>query len=333
MFGLYHDEGLNPSTDNGIQKSDAGGPGAEAKQLIIALRCGRLANRLVLSANFIALAEEQGHRLANLAFHSYAHLFEGTRGDVYCRYPAPARRSWLDGLPGAAGLIRKTRLFYQAVRLASRFNARFHPLGRRVVTLQEIRGAEVSRLDGPELQARIAPAKLVFVYGWRFRAPDWVRKHAGKIRDHFRPVAAVEQTSNQLMSDLRRQAGVAVGVHVRHGDYRGWKQGRHFYPVSRYAAWMRELAGQLPGRETAFFVCSDEPRSRDEFAGLRVVMGGGSPLEDLVTLSKCDYILGPPSTFSQWASFYGGRPLYQPTSVEDRVILEEFEVSSLAGIP
>jgi len=83
----------------------------------------------------------------------------------------------------------------------------------------------------------------------------------------------------------------------------------------------------------AFFVCSDEPRFREEFAGLTVGIGGRSPLEDLCTLSECDYILGPPSTFSQWASFYGGRPLYQPAAAEDRVTREKFEVSYLAEIP
>jgi hypothetical protein len=29
----------------------------------------------------------------------------------------------------------------------------------------------------------------------------------------------------------------------------------------------------------------------------------------MYALAQCDLILGPPSTFSQWASFYGQRPL------------------------
>ena len=61
---------------------------------------------------------------------------------------------------------------------------------------------------------------------------------------------------------------------------------------------MRELAGQFPGRKTAFFVCSDEPRQASEFSGLMVVIGAGPPVVDLYTLAGCDYILRPPSTFS-----------------------------------
>src|SRR5690242_16760361 len=84
----------------------------QQKLFIICGRCGRMANRTVLFANFIALAEEQGHRVMNPTFHSYAALFETTRRDIYCEYPVPARRSWLDVVPGMAGAIRGTRLFF-----------------------------------------------------------------------------------------------------------------------------------------------------------------------------------------------------------------------------
>jgi len=53
------------------------------KLFTIGLRCGRLANRLILFANFVGLAEEQGHRLINFTFHSYSEFFEGTRGNIY----------------------------------------------------------------------------------------------------------------------------------------------------------------------------------------------------------------------------------------------------------
>src|ERR1035438_5452553 len=78
------------------------------KLLIVGLRCGRLANRLALFANLIAFAEEHGHRVINFTFHSYAALFEATRRDVFCRYPAATRPSWLDAIPGVGGAIRKT---------------------------------------------------------------------------------------------------------------------------------------------------------------------------------------------------------------------------------
>jgi len=76
----------------------------DPKLFTIAGRCGRLGNRLIIFAQFIAFAEEHGHRLINFTFHSYAGFFESTRRDIYCQYPRASRTSWLDAIPGANAL-------------------------------------------------------------------------------------------------------------------------------------------------------------------------------------------------------------------------------------
>jgi hypothetical protein len=303
------------------------------KLFLPALRTGRLANRLVLFANFIAFAEEHGHRIANVAFHSYAHLFETTRRDIYCRYPVSQRRSLFDLMPAIASAIRKTRIFYHATRVGAVINARYPLFGGKVATLCEIEGRDVTLLEAEEVRKQIAEARVFFAYGWRFRAPSAVEKHAEKIRAYFRPIDSVEQCSRETIAGLRRQADVVVGMHIRRGDYRGWKGGRFFYEVSRYAAWMREMAAQFPGRKVSFFVSSDEPRIQNEFEGLAVEIGSGHPVNDLYTLAKCDFIMGPPSTFSQWGSFHGGAPLLHLRKNDDRVELKKFRVSFFEEIP
>ncbi|MFO1476660.1 MAG: alpha-1,2-fucosyltransferase [Verrucomicrobiota bacterium] len=309
-------------------------PAADSsKRLVIALRCGRLANRLVLFANVIALAESLKCLASNVTFHSYAHLFESTRRNVFCRYPVPATRSWIDAVPGLAAGIRWTRLFPNSVRAACRLNEQLNGSSRQVITLREIRGRPVTLLDDPEILARLDPARTVFVYGWRFRAPTCVEAHADKIRAYFRPIDPIESACRDSLESMRRDCDELIGVHIRQGDYRTWKQGRFFFPIAKYAAWMRELAEQLPGRRVAFFVCSDEPRSASEFPGLQVHFGGASPLQDLCTLAGCDAIVGPPSTFSQWASFYGNRPLLHLQDAEVHPERAGFRVSNLLEIP
>jgi len=96
---------------------------------------------------------------------------------------------------------------------------------------------------------------------------------------------------------------------------------------------MQELAGQFPGKRVAFLVCSDEPRQAREFPGLNVGFGTDSPVGDLCALANCDWIFGPISTFSQWASFYGNKPLLNLYRSEDRVELAKFKVSDLQEIP
>jgi hypothetical protein len=284
-------------------------PPPPQKLFTIGRRCGRLANRLIIFANFIALAEEQGHRVINYTFHSYADLFEATRANISCAYPIPKRKSCLDIIPGVGTTIRKTRFFYHFTRIASVLNQRFPIFGKAVVTLRELEGQPVTLLDSPELQEKIRPAKIVFVYGWRFRAPDLVRKHGDKIRAYFRPIEQYDKPSREAVAQLRRNADIVIGVHIRQGDYRRWRGGKYFYPAARYAAWMHDLAAQFPARKVSFLVCSDEPRSAGEFPGLSVGFGTESPASDLYALAQCDYILGPKGTFSQWASFYGEKPL------------------------
>jgi hypothetical protein len=92
---------------------------------------------------------------------------------------------------------------------------------------------------------------------------------------------------------------------------------------------MRELAGQFPGRKVAFFICSDEPRTADEFPGLSAGLGTGSPVGDLYALADCDYIFGPQSTFTQWASFYGNKPLFLLNDANARLERAKFRVSCL----
>jgi hypothetical protein len=303
-----------------------------SKRFIIAMRCGRLANRLVLFANFIALAEEQGHRVINPTFHSYSDLFRATERDIYCQYPSPTRRSLLDVIPAVATGIRKTRIFYRVTRSASRLNEKWPVFGKSVVTLRES-GKEVTPLTSPEVTARIREARTVFVYGWNFRTPELVRRHAQKIRDYFRPLEIHEQASRAAVARLRREADVVVGVHVRHGDYQSWHDGQYFFPTERYVAWMRELAEQFPGRKVAFFVCSNEARNPSEFPQLTVGFGPGYPIADLYALAECDYLLGPLSTFTQWASFYGNTPLCHLRGKDARVELSQFQVSDLGEVP
>jgi hypothetical protein len=54
---------------------------------------------------------------------------------------------------------------------------------------------------------------------------------------------------------------------------------------------------------------------------------------DLFALAECDYVLGPLSTFSQWASFHGNKPLLQLRDKNTRVERERFRVADLQEIP
>lgn len=300
---------------------------------IISRRSGRLANRMVIFANFIALAEEQGHRVINANFHQYADFFNTTSNDIYCRYPQPVKSDWLNAIPPLSSMIKKTRIFYHAARSAAVMNERCPVFGGAVVTLRETEGERVSMLEEALIQEQIKAAKIVFVYGWGFRAPNYVKRHAEKIREYFEPIVEYDLSSRQSVDHLRQEADIIVGVHIRHGDFSGFRGGQFFFPTVKYAEWMDQLAEQFPTKKVSFLVCSDAQHEKASFPRVNVGFGPGTVMGDLYALAQCDMILGPMSTFSQWASFYGNKPLFHIMDSKTQIEREKFSVSFLAEIP
>jgi len=304
------------------------------KKVIIVDRCGQLANRLVLFANFAALAEEYSCSILNCSFHSYAESFKTTRKDIYCRYPASTEKSLWDSIPGAPRAIRGTRIFYQAIRAASKLQERWSLAGKSIVTIRaKALIYPVVSLEGQDIADAINGGNIIFANGWKFRAPNWVKRHAEPIRNYFQPIDEFDRAARFAVQNLRRVADVVIAIHLRQGDYRRWNKGQYFFSVERYTKWMHELAEQFDGTKVAFLVCSDERRSRDEFPGLTVGFGPGSSVGDLYAMALCDWILGPLSTFSQWASFYGETPLFHLRNESDQPDLSSFMVSYLGEVP
>jgi hypothetical protein len=46
----------------------------------------------------------------------------------------------------------------------------------------------------------------------------------------------------------------------------------------------------------------------------------------MYAFAECDYIFGPPSTYTMWASFYGNKPLYMMESASAEFSTDEFKV-------
>jgi len=271
----------------------------------------------------------------NFTFHSYAHLFERTQHDIYCQFPPPTEPSWLDVIPGLAPAIRQTRVFAHGAKMMSLINERWHLFGTRTATLRECfkPGELVSELEGGAVESQIRNARLVLVNGWTFRAPLCVQRHRETLRSYFRPITKHLTASQKVVEQLRQHADVVIGVHIRRGDYSNWRNGRYFFPVQRYAEWMTQLAAQFGERKVSFLVCSNEPRSPAEFQGLNVGFSTGLPIEDLYALAECDYIMGPVSSFTQWASFYGNKPLLCLTSADMQIERKRFAVSTIGEVP
>lgn len=145
----------------------------------------------------------------------------------------------------------------------------------------------------------------------------------------FKPMDSVVKSVEHDLSEWRKDGSVIVGVHIRRGDYRQFEQGRFFYSDTEYAGFMKQVVAQIEayGKTVKCLICSDEMVNHASFTELNTYsLSTPSAMHDLYGLSRCDCIIGAPSTFSQWASFIGQVPLWLMWDKHKSIQLNEFGI-------
>lgn len=283
--------------------------------IVVARKYGQLGNCLYLYAHLIATAAEHQGCVINPAFGRYAKYFRNTAEDPLCRYPAVT-----SSLP-ASDWMRK--VLYQATYLPTRALTKLG-LTDWPRKIYHLSGEQQCDLEGEFAEALCSRGR-VYVQGWLFRAHETFARHSDEIRRHLRPIETHDSAAKAVAKRARR-GDVLVGVHIRQGDYRTFQGGRYYYALETYLRLMRQARQQLAPRNVTFLICSDSTWKPEQFPGLAVTMGSGHLVEDMYALAQCDLIVGPPSTFSGWASFYGETPLYRIESSDADLALPAYDV-------
>jgi len=289
-------------------------------QVVIASKSGRLGNRLFLSSYFMANALSRGYQLINLALGEYAVLYEGSADDPICSFPRIGKvydpdfssqcRELLLGLGEGLGSIAGH-------------------IGLPGVRLLDIRKGydsddRIYDLNGDHFTEALISTHILLVKGWKFRDVVNVVRFHPEIRSYFTPVPSVRLLAERTIEEARSRGDQVIGVHIRQGDYRGWKNGIHYFETTQYVHWMRQAEGLFSGRKTAFLICASNPIDKHEFCGVETVYGPGYAAADLHALSLCDLIIGPPSTFSSWASYFGSVPFCMMEHHEQSIAKSSF---------
>lgn len=149
--------------------------------------------------------------------------------------------------------------------------------------------------------------------GWQTRTDTrYLKQTLPELKKIFRPKDEIMQKADAMVSGLRQQADIVVGVHIRRGDYATWNDGRFFYELSEYHQFMLRVQQLFGDKRVAFFISSNEGFDVSQFEGCLCRRFGREPngdILDLYTLSLCNRIIGPFSSYSRWASFIGEVPL------------------------
>lgn len=269
--------------------------------IVIGEKYGQLGNRLWLFANLVAFSAEYGATVFNPAFDEYSEHFVGCKGNLLSRYPGRSR-PWRH----SAAIQRAVYpLIHFLTRLISRtpFTIPFI----RCLTLWD----ELDVLDLRDERFLSAARKrgILIIRGWGFRDRRSLEKHQDIVRSFLRVTPEINERVIRTVKAAREGFDILIGVHIRQGDIKFWKGGDFYFETSEYADMMRRLATQFSGK-VRFIVCSDQHQNEGSFEGLDVSFGPGDPIGDMHALSLCDRIIGPPSTFTMWASFSGQTPLH-----------------------
>lgn len=278
--------------------------------IVIARSYGQLGNRLFLYGHMLAAAKHHGVQVANPCFAEYAHLFPATANDLWCRYPLVEQSG--KPAPSLGQRKRLSKSVYLGASLLYRTRMRSYPYH-----VLKLRGEQRCDLGGDDFARRAKSNRHVLAMGWLFRNEELFQQHAGAVRDHFRLFTENQNHVDQKLGQVRQSADVVVGVHIRHGDYATFMGGKYFFSVDQYAAMMRNVAEQLSPRRVAFLVCSNLPLERSDFGDLNVHFGPGDIVEDMYSFAGTDMLVGPPSTYTGWASFYGDVPLCMMESADE----------------
>lgn len=188
--------------------------------------------------------------------------------------------------------------------------------------------------DSPKFKQFASSPKgknLGFMQGWKSESVDECKELWNnpeimeQIRYIFKPNSDITEKVECLFnSRFDRKSEAIVGVHLRRGDYKTFLGGQFYYSDDVYMRMMLHIQ-KLFSQKVRFFCATNEALSStiiEQFDPL--IITDANAAEDLYSLSICDYIIGPPSTFSQWASFYGRVPLFVIETPDSLPSIDDF---------
>lgn len=288
--------------------------------IILSNKFGQLANRIFLFSYLINFSMRHNVTFYNPSFDEYTPFFEGTTNGLMIRN-------------------RKTNHFFDSNNILRGLAYIFFKACSKILTSTPfiniffkkkfLKNGEFFSLDHLENIQLFTSKRIFFLSGWLFRSNDFDVECHAFIKKYFAPIKQHTENIKKIINPIREKHDIVIGIHIRRGDYRVYSEGIYFYSIEGYFRFMLSLTDIFNTGNIAFLVCSNEKIDLGIFKGLNVFSGSGHFVEDLYSLSECDYIAGPPSTYSMWASYYGNKPLYMINNINETPEKKSFQITKL----
>lgn len=244
--------------------------------IIVANAAGQLCNRILLLAHTYASGLKTGQRVYHLYWGDLKSEFE----TVNCN--------------SAINLSDWSKRHYH---IQEKLEAKIYGFNfrKRKVEKQNKKREKIYKSHG-----------IHVVDSWYYRDYEALFEFQDAICSIFRPKEKYKAEIDRFIYSLMKDDKVLVAIHIRRGDYKTWHDGKYYYSDEEYKSWMECLAKDSK-RRIQFVLFSNEKLNLGYFSSENydVCIGLGQAITDLYSMARCDYIIGPPSTYSWWAAFYG----------------------------
>lgn len=164
--------------------------------------------------------------------------------------------------------------------------------------------------DSPEIANLLQQKKTIQLSGFYFAAPDSLARNKSVVLQALQFDDVIWERARKSVQLGESLNCLNVALHLRRGDYREFLGGMMYYSDEAY----RTIANSVKNSSTErirLHLFSDEQISERIIEGLdAVIHRNNAAVLDLAIMASCDAIIGPNSSFSQWASFIGDVPLY-----------------------
>jgi hypothetical protein len=277
-----------------------------------------MCNRFFQTAFFIAFVKTHNLKLSAPFLADYSNSFPEMNQDFFTRFAS--HKTWIKSK------ILKVSLYW----LLSKIVPRAVKMSLRIpwVTFVDIGWKKQMNIEDAAFLELIKSKRIIFMMGWQFKNKIDLYQFHGSINTMFKPNKSIINRINSNFLKYKSLDSVTLGVHIRRGDYETFESGKYFYSLQQYATLMTNFSN-LFDKNVLFIICSNESISFNSFKDYNHIVTKNDPVTDVYTLAKCDYILGPPSTFSMWAAFYGLKPLYTVREINYQFNLSDFKLPVL----
>ena len=283
------------------------------KFIVLSNRYGNIGNQLYMTCFLIHWARIHNVLTFNFGLIGNDHYFKNTKHNLFLNYPC--NRSFYS-FPKLKYFISKS-----IDRISLRLSK--HNRLQKLFCLNIIEFTSDSKLK--DITNKILTNRILFLRNFIHEVPySYFKESFDSISSYLEPLSKFGRSIQEPIDKLSNSE-IIIGIVIRHGDYKHWKNGKYFLETSIYHRWMIESEKLFSPKKVGFFVASDEQQDLSIFSNQNIVFRLGNPIPNLYSLANCDFMISVPSSFAGWSHFIGKVPCLTIDNNVRRIKITDFK--------